>query len=251
LLNHTSGIADFTQSRAYAAALDRNPAASWSPQKTLRYAGAPVSASGSEWHYSSTNYILLGLVIKRATGSGVARELHRRLLDRRTFPRIVLQGDERPVAPVATGHFSFDHDPDLEHTRNDPYVPSKAEATANWTAGGMMATAENLALAGDGILGGRLLSARSRREMTQFIPAEYPPAYGLGLGRDTLAGVEAWGHPGDVIGFHAELWYLPKYRATIAALGNYQTGEFLGPQRALAEVLIAEVVNELTNRHLP
>jgi Beta-lactamase len=85
--------------------------------------------------------------------------------------------------------------------------------------------------------------------MTRFMPAEFPPEYGLGLARDRLAGVEAWGHPGDVIGFHAELWYLPKYRATIAALGNYQTGEFLGPQRALAEALIAEVVHELAKRH--
>jgi D-alanyl-D-alanine carboxypeptidase len=231
-------------------ALERNPGAIWSPQRTLRYAGNPVAAPGSEWHYSSTNYILLGLVIKRATRSGVARELHRRLLDRRAFPRLLLQGDERPIAPVASGHFNFDNDPELEHTLNDPYVPTKAEAAANWTAGGIMATAGDLARAGDGVLAGRLLSARSRQEMTRFIPAEYPPEYGLGLGRDTIAGTEAWGHPGDVIGFHAELWYLPKYRATVAVLGNYQTGEFLGPQRGLAEVLIGEVVNELTKRQL-
>lgn len=45
-----------------------------------------------------------------------------------------------------------------------------------------------------------------------------PPEYGLGLARDELAGEEVWGHSGDISGFHADLWYLPKSQVTVAAL---------------------------------
>ena len=112
LLNHTSGTSDFVDEPAFAAAQERSASAVWTPRRTLRYAQDPAREPGVDWIYSNTNYILAGLVIERATRSTVARELHRRLLDRSQFPRIVLQGDERPRDPVAVGYQNLDDDTD-------------------------------------------------------------------------------------------------------------------------------------------
>jgi D-alanyl-D-alanine carboxypeptidase len=163
-------------------------------------------------------------VIKRATRSTVSRELHRRLLRRPEFGRIVLQGDERPRGPVAVGYQNLDDDPDLEPTPNNGYVPSKSEATAAWTAGGMLASAEDLARAGDGVFRGSLLTDASRHEITRFVATgtRELPEYGLGLARIDLGGERVWAHNGDHFGFHADLVYMPRQHVTIAALNNYQ-----------------------------
>jgi D-alanyl-D-alanine carboxypeptidase len=194
LLNHTSGASNFTDDAAFATAQERSSGAVWTPERTLRYARHPAAEPGEQWSYSNTNYILAGLVIKRATRSTVARELHRRLLPRREFRRIILQGDERPTGRVAVGYQNLDENPDLERTPNNGFVPSRSEATAAWTAGGMLARAEALARAGDGLFRGSLLSDASRHEMTRFVPTRStePPEYGLGLARVELGGEQVW-----------------------------------------------------------
>lgn len=241
LLNHRSGTRDFVDQRAFSKAQARDDDVVWSPQRTLKYAPANASEPGEDWSYSNTNYILAGLVIERATRSTVARQLHRRLLKRARFPRIVLQGDEHPHGPVAVGYQDLDEDPGLEATPNNGYVPSTTEATTAWTAGGMLASAEDLARVGDGLFRGSLLTGASRREMTQFLPTRTrePPDYGLGLARGELGGEQVWTHPGDITGFHADLAYIPKHRVTVAALNNYQ--QQLYGQDALIDALVSDV----------
>jgi D-alanyl-D-alanine carboxypeptidase len=241
LLNHTSGTSDFVRDGAFQAAERRRGAgAVWTPQLTLRYAPEALAKPGERWIYSNTNYVLLGLVIERATHSTVARQLHRRLLPRATFDRMLLQGDERPRGAVAVGYMQRDADPELDPSANNPYVPSTAEATVAWASGGMLANATDLARAGDALFRGRDLDAASLRAMTRWVKALVPPEYGLGLEHDRIAGAEVWGHSGDIYGFHADLWYLPRLGVTVAALGNYLPGDF-EEHRELAAALIAEV----------
>jgi D-alanyl-D-alanine carboxypeptidase len=241
LLNHTSGTRDFVDQRAFWRAQLRADDVVWSPQRTLSYAPPNASKPGQDWSYSSTNYILAGLVIERATHSTVARQLHRRLLERGRFPRVVLQGDERPRGPVAVGYQDVRGDAGLEPTPNNGYVPSTTEATTAWTAGGMLASANDLARAGDGIFRGSLISDASRREMTQFIATRmrFLPEYGLGVGRAELGGVEVWTHSGDISGFHGDLAHIPEQEITVAALTNTQTNA--PGQDALIDALVAAV----------
>jgi D-alanyl-D-alanine carboxypeptidase len=247
LLNHTAGTANFTDAQEFVAAVEDDPGATWTPARTLRYAQEPNSKPGEQWSYSNTNYILMGLVIERATLSKVARELHRRLLPRREFPRIVLQGDERPTGSAAVGHQNLDADPELEDTPNNGYVPSRSEATAAWTAGGLLASAEDLARAADGFLRGSLLSDTSRREMTDFVATGVggPGEYGLGLSQMELGGQQVWTHSGDISGFHADLAYLPGPQVTVAALNNFQ--QQAPGQEVLIDRLVAEVGDHLAS----
>ena len=80
LLGHRSGLANITE---YPAWLERaSRSSSIRPIDTLRFAARQplVFPPGSDWGYSNTNYIALGLVIERVTGHSYARELEERIL---------------------------------------------------------------------------------------------------------------------------------------------------------------------------
>jgi D-alanyl-D-alanine carboxypeptidase len=243
LLDHTAGTADYvTDGRFLAAQRRRGLAFAWTPQQLLRYVPEPLAKPGERWSYSNTNYVLLGLVIERATHSTVGRELRRRLLPRATFNRIVFQTEERPRGAVAVGYHRLHGEAELQSTANNPYVPSVSDATSAWASGNLLASAGDLARAGDRLFRGDLLSARSRREMTHWVKAIFkPPEYGLGLAHENLAGEDVWGHSGDILGFHADLWYLPRSGVTVAALINYQAGGESPDKDRLAEQLISDM----------
>jgi D-alanyl-D-alanine carboxypeptidase len=243
LLNHTAGTSNFVTDERYQDALRRRGvAARWTPRQLLRYAREPFARPGERWNYSNTDYLLLGLVIERATHSTVGRELHRRLLPHARFERIVFEGEERAHGRVAVGYGQLDSDPELEATPNEPLVPDAAYATSAWASGNLLASAADLARAGDGVLRGTLLSARSRRAMTHWVKAYFDPSeYGLGLMQERLAGEQVWGHSGDILGFHADLWYLPRSQITVAALSNTELPPETVHRHQLAESLIHSV----------
>jgi hypothetical protein len=56
--------------------------------------------------------------------------------------------------------------------------------------------------------------------MTRFHVGAFPEGYGLGLARDSIDGHTMWGHPGDGLGSHTELWQLPQQSVTIAVAWN-------------------------------
>jgi D-alanyl-D-alanine carboxypeptidase len=202
LLDHTSGLDDYvTDGRFLAAERRRGPESEWAPRQLLRYVPSPLAAPGERWNYSNANYLLLGLVAERAT--------HRRLAPQ--LPRaFVVQPQERPAGDVAVGYH------DGRPSRNDPLVPSRETASSAWGSGNLVASAGDLARLGDA-----LLRAAPRRGMTQWVKASGdPPEYGLGLMHIRLAGRDAWGHSGDIYGFHADLWYLPSANLTAVVLIN-------------------------------
>ena len=104
-------------------------------------------------------------------------------------------------------------------------VPSTGMATAAWTAGALAGPAPALARFGDRLLGGHLVSAGSLKQMTAFRDGTAMwSGYGLGLGRQWVDRHEAWGHGGDIPGFHAELWHLPESDLTLSRSPGTTTG---------------------------
>jgi len=202
LLDHTSGLDDYvTDGRFLAAERRRGPESEWAPRQLLRYVPSPLAAPGERWSYSNANYLLLGLVVERAT--------HRRL-GSQVPEAFVFEPQERPPGDVAVGYH------DARPSRNDPLVPSLHTASRAGASGNLLASAGDLARDGDA-----LLREARRRGMTQWVKASGdPPEYGLELMRVRLAGRDAWGHSGDIYGFHADLWYLPAADVTVVALVN-------------------------------
>ena len=247
LLNHTSGMDDYvTDGRFLTAQRRRGLDAAWTPDQLLRYTPSALAKPGERWNYSNANFLIAALAVERATRSALGLQLRRLVLPRRSHDQFVVQDIERPRGPVAVGYRHLDADATLDPTPNNPYVPSTSEATGAWGSGNLLASAEDLARAGDHLFRGRMLDDHSRREMTNWVDAIAPGGYGLGLAREKLAGEEAWGHSGDITGFHADLWHLPRSGITVAALTNQQSDE-TGQPRLLAERLI-QAVNSRAER---
>jgi D-alanyl-D-alanine carboxypeptidase len=218
LLNHTSGLFGVDENEAYTEAVDRDPDRRWTPADTLRYVERPYFAPGRGWHYSDTNYVLLGQVIQRATGSTVAQELHQRLLDELGLQRIVLQPDEPAPPHTAHGHGG----PGPENPGPGRYVPYTSIASTEWTSAAMIADAPALARWGRALFAAQAITPASLKQMTDFVPADMIgyEGYGLGVGRRHTWRLDGdlWGAVGLFPGFGSDLWYSPDIKTTVAVL---------------------------------
>src|SRR2546429_7929648 len=63
---------------------------------------AAYFAPGTDWHYSNSNYVLLGQVVEKVTGHSVASELRRRFFTPLGMSRTFVPGIEPRRAAVAT-----------------------------------------------------------------------------------------------------------------------------------------------------
>src|SRR3954468_4066681 len=82
LLNHTSGIFNYTDDQAFVQQLLAHPLRAVTPQQLIDVANAhaPVFAPGTGWSYSNTNYIVMGLILQRVTHRPVSTLLRQRIV---------------------------------------------------------------------------------------------------------------------------------------------------------------------------
>jgi D-alanyl-D-alanine carboxypeptidase len=180
LLNHRSGLANLTDYPAWLERVSRSRTTR--PIGTLRFAASQplVFPPGSQWGYSNTNYIALGLVIEKVTGQPYGQELRRRILEPFELDRTELPSTRRL--------------PDLEDDGENPNVP--------WAAGAIVSNARDLARFFSALLGGRILSSRSLAQMKQTVVADPgAPEAGLGIFSTMLPCGRSWGHDGGILDY--------------------------------------------------
>ena len=105
LLAHTSGLADHTDNPSHLADAFENPDRIWTRLEQVRAGvalGEPLCTPGAAYHYSDTNYVLLGEVIERVTGQLLGPAVRRALdLARFDLPSTWWEGMEE--APPGAG----------------------------------------------------------------------------------------------------------------------------------------------------
>jgi D-alanyl-D-alanine carboxypeptidase len=225
LLDHTSGAFDFVEHprSPFRIPFDAIPFDEpSSAEATLRdLVGEPYFPPGQGWHYSTTNYVLLRLIVERATRSTVRRELHERFLGPLALDRtVILDADNTSLGPHAAARPWFDVDGDgaLED------ISGRGRA---WMAGRspamVFSTAEDLARWSQALYTGRLLRSGSLEEMLRFhrpTPGEPYSGYGLGTGEFRIGGREVWGHLGWQYGYAAAMLFVPARSTSITVLVN-------------------------------
>ncbi len=183
LLSMRSGIPDYTQAYGFTKGVEedllRRRTRQWSATELLDIAttAKPEFAPGERFAYSNTNYILLGEVIRAATGKTWDEVLEERVvepleLERTLFP---IAGNE-PV--VAAGHTDLDGDANRDSLAGRPYI---SVVTAAGPAGGLVSTPQDLTAFAQGVFGGSLLSEDTLAEMARVERIGYEPEYGLGV----------------------------------------------------------------------
>jgi D-alanyl-D-alanine carboxypeptidase len=218
LLRHTAGTRE--PSDAFLVRMSADPRRATTAGQVLAAAPKPGPRT-KEGQYSNTGFVLLGQILVRAGGAPAAALMRREIFDHPGGEGLVLQPAERPhrphvhnyTYPQGAGH-------PIDVTRDGAYIPFRAFTGLASTAGALAGDDLSLARWAHQLLGGRLLRPESLREMTRFHAIAYWNGYGLGLEASEQDGHPMWGHQGDGLGSHTELWHLPREDLTIAVSWN-------------------------------
>jgi D-alanyl-D-alanine carboxypeptidase len=209
LLNHTSGLFDYQKDEAWTGAVIARPDRQWSPRELVAVATAhaPLFPPGTDWSYSNTNYVLLGLVVEAATGTVLGQQLRERLLGPLGLTATALPTAAAIDGPHAHGYVGFG---------TLPWLPAKAlvdatelvSPTVGWAAGGMVSNAADLTRFYAALLAGRLLRPDLLTAMRtpSSVTVGTPFRYGLGLEQFPTECGRAYGHLGDGPGYRTAVY---------------------------------------------
>jgi D-alanyl-D-alanine carboxypeptidase len=227
LLNHTSGLADYFLNPKIDGPLQKRPGAAWTVDQTLRYVGKPLSPPGRAWHYSNTNYLLLGLIAERVSGRPYAELVRSRLLAPAGLGATWVQTGERARAPLAHGYRLPGTKPTVNPIDLDDgsgIAPFRSVVTAAGGAGSLAATSPDLATWARALYGGRVLGPTGTGLLLSGFSktTNYQPgvSYGYGVQALSIDGHPSLGHSGRLLGFRGAVRHFPVDALTIAVLTN-------------------------------
>ena len=245
LLNHTSGIYDYSMNPLMYLLILLYPNKEWAHEEALDFVCKPYFAPGKGWHYSSTNYILLGMIIEEATNSSVLAELQNRIFEHLNLSQIFMHGEETIAGEIACPYLMV-----WGHAINMSFLYGYEYSGLVWTAGALYSTAEDMARFASALFGGKLLSQTSLDQMLTFIPdVKIQPnvrsiSYGLGImsiEHETYGTV--WFNVGCALG-QAWLVYLAELNLTCTVLINqlpYQMNDTIWhPVENLLDIVMSD-----------
>lgn len=231
LLNHTSGIADYTDNPRIEEIAVTDPRHDFTLRE-LAEAGLeypPDFPPGTSWRYSDTNYVLLGMVIQRVTRRTYVQQINKRLIRPLRLRGAYFPGtNPRIRGPHLHGYTPVADDPaELKDTTD-------VNTTFARATGDLISTVGDLNRFDAALLGGRLLPGRLLRAMLRPVPGSqpYPGSdmfrYGLGAVIATPpCGVKAYGNGGTLDGW--ETW----------------TGSTKGGRHSMSFVFTTDAVNQV------
>ena len=233
LLNHTSGLYDHEKDpEVLAPYLSGDLGYYWSPIRLVELAVSrpPYFAPGDTKvaSYSSTNYVVLGLIVNAATGRSVGAELRQRIfkplhLAETTYPTSRTQLPE----PYAHGYFRLEQ-PSL--TDLSAFSPS-----LSGPAGAIVSTVDDVAGFYRALLSGRLLKPAQLKAMKTTLPdpkGDLVQRMGYGLIRFSTSCGAAWGHSGSFPGYWTHAWTSANGKRQVVLMVNIDPSSVSDAARA-------------------
>ena len=230
LMNHTSGLVRYEFKEAFTRQLSADPDRSWRPEELIAFildTPAPFEA-GKGWDYSDTNYIVLGMILERITGTPAYDEIARRFLGPLGLTRVVPSTGRR-IPGLAQGYAG----PRNPFGGSDAMLADGRLAINpqfEWAGGGFATSAPDLARWARALYGGEVLDSAVLRMAFEGVPARLGPnvRYGLGVILWPGAAGPAVGHSGFFPGYQTEMRYFPGGRFAIAVQFNTSAPRALG-----------------------
>lgn len=223
ILSHTSGLVDYedlmspdaTEQISDQGVLD-----------LLARADTLYFAPGSAYRYSNSGYVLLGLVIERASGMTLPAFLKSRIFDKLGMAHTLMyEHDRGPEVPNRAYGYS---DIDGTWTRTD-----QSPTSATRGDGGIYSSIDDLAKWDAALYDDRLLSDASRTlafsPHVKVVGEPYEASYGFGW---RITGETLW-HSGETMGFRNVIVRWPRRHLTVILLSNRNDPE---PYRTALEI---------------
>lgn len=249
LLDHTSGLHDFFYDEDIDDALLADRRRVWTSDEVLGYVGKPYFKPGTGWHYSNTNYVILGRLAEAIEGVPLAEQLRARFLAPLGLDDTHYQGVEAPQGPIARAYRFVGpgvREKPIPVGDGTNIVPFTSVVTAAGSAGSLASTADDLATWARALYGGTVLTPASFMAMVTDAQrtAAFKPSipYGLGVQEATIDGRPTLGHSGRLLGSRSVVRWLPNEGIAIAVVTNQSRSDPGLVARALLRVVLGTPV---------
>lgn len=213
LLQMTSGIPDYLEDRAVAAALEE-PNHRWSERELLEAVKDPIKPG--RFNYSNTNYILLGAIDSRAGQAPIGELLGALVLEPLGLSETFLDR-----VPGVARRFANGYEFGATGRPIDTFTGARSVPTSFWgplwTDGGIATNASELARFANDLYLGHLLEPETLATMLAPGP---DGSYGMGTYTQSLDGHVFHGHDGAYGGFSSDDFTDIERGVTIVALAN-------------------------------
>jgi len=240
LLGHTGGVFNYFENPRYNGLVFSNPSHRWTFAEIMALATARPGYCdpGTCYHYSNTDYVILGHIVELVTGRTIGQVVRTRLLDPLGLQHTFFQPYDSTPANAAHA-FLFADGRQVDYTRRSEVIPTLSAATVASSAGAMVASASDLARWAQALYGGTVVAPGLLTQM-EASRACYD-WYGLGTRTRFFNGRRAYGHLGSLRGFTDAMWYFPREGAAIVILTNEGSWVPDNTVRKLSTVLFAGI----------
>ena len=203
LLNHTSGVPDFTRSEAFRQAFLASPTVAPPPEQFLEFVKDEplVFTPGSRYEYSNSDNIAVGLMVQAATG-----KTYQDALQEQVYGPLGLTQTSLPAGPEMPAPYIHGYDREGDGLPED--ISEIAAAGWGWASGGIISTPLDLNRFIRGYVGGGLFGPDVQTQQRQFISGGGSEprgpganAAGLALFRYQTRCGTVYGHTGNIFGY--------------------------------------------------
>ncbi len=229
LLNHTSGLWDYEDlvPESRTSQLDDRDVLSLVASKDSLYFQA-----GGEYRYSNSGYVLLGMIVARASGMTLPEFLRARIFAPLGMGASVAHVEGSDTVP----HRAYGYSP-----RGGTFEQTDQSVTsATLGDGGIYTNIDDMTRWDQALYTTELVDAAALQLATT--PPELPGGaatqYGFGWFVDRYRGAKRWRHTGETSGFRNAVQRFPERRLTIVVLTNRSSGEPAAIAERIADRLL-------------
>lgn len=241
LLNHTSGLHNFTDHPAFIDAVFENLNQIYTPLEVMTdFVNAPIFDPGTDQIYSNTNYLLLGMIIKGISGNEMYEECTVRFNNADQYPSLSMPPFESDIEEMA--HLWLDTTltgfaPLVDCVENDFILNSFFSAAHS--AGAYAMTPTDLTSWLTNLYSGSLLSVDAMEQLYDTPPFLLNGAvpYGLGVVQYNMQCGLGWGHGGNIV-YTSDGFYIPEHDLAIAVMTNDGSGIAEAPVYAISSEML-------------
>jgi len=251
LLNHTSGIEEYYPLGDFISRLREEPQREWAPQELLAYVfdRQPLFAVGEGWSYADTNYILLGVVIEKLTGTSAFERIRSQFIARYELSNTE-PSDKRKLSKLFAGQTSPKNvfGIDREMVKDGELV---INPQFEWAGGGFVSNTQDLAKWARIYYLAEFLPEATRLEMRKGVDARTGRQHQYGLAmqiRPSTIGT-SYGHGGWFPGYLTEIDFFPERNLSVAIqIGTDDFATLKRGARYYEMFLVGEVVKYLDEK---
>lgn len=217
-----------------------HPNSVWNPRQIIGWAAKhkPYFAPGTAYHYTNTNYLLLGLIIEAVTKDSVGDQIRKRLIEpfgltQTSYPDTMAMPD-----PWAHGYA-------LDKHRNWEDVSNTIPVSLMGAAGEMISDMDDMRHWIMAVVDGKVSKPATHTALLHCIPiGEGNLAFGLGMGCSA-----GWvGYTGGLPGYNTADYYFPKTGEFVVAWVPLQAAK---PSPGVANAIFRAIASIVTPNNIP